>query len=287
MITLEVLSTGPLSLVQDLGRAGLAHLGVTGAGPADRRSHDLANRLVANPPERATLEVTLGGLSVRVHGGSIDIAVTGADCDPAVNRVPFGLNSVRRVTPGQIITLTTPAAGVRSYLAVRGGIDVVPVLGSRSYDTLSGIGPPPMRAGDRLPIGIAGGDFPSVEQAPIAAMTGGAVSLTVIRGPRDDWFTDPDALTRHRWTVSDDTDRVGVRLLGPPLERRWPKRELPSEGMLRGAIQVPPNGQPVILGADHPVTGGYPVVGVLVDADTDAAAQLRPGQSVRFGWAGR
>lgn len=287
MITLEVLSTGPLTLVEDLGRTGLAHLGVTGSGPADRRSHDLANRLVANPPDRAALEVTLGGLSVQVQGGSIDIAVTGADCTPAIGGIPFGLNSVRRVKPGQIITLTMPSTGVRSYLAVRGGIDVVPVLGSRSRDTLSGIGPPPLRVGDRLPIGTAGGDFPSVEQAPIAALTGGAVSLTVIRGPRDDWFTNPDALTRHHWTVSDHTDRIGVRLIGQPLEQRWPGRELPSEAMLRGAIQVPPSGQPVILGADHPVTGGYPVVGVLVDADTDAAAQLRPGQSVRFGWAGR
>lgn len=287
MIAFEVLQTGPLTVVEDQGRSGLAHLGVTGAGAADRASHALANRLVANPPDRAALEVTLGGLSLRLHGGSVDIAVTGADCDPAVNGIPFGLNSVRSVRPGEVITLSTPSAGVRSYLAVRGGIDVDSVLGSRSYDTLSGIGPPPLRAGDRIPVGPAGGGFPSIDQAPIAAVAGGVVSLTVIRGPRDDWFTDPDALTRHHWTVSDHTDRIGVRLIGGPLEQRWPGRELPSEAMLRGAIQVPPSGQPVILGADHPVTGGYPVIGVLVDADTDTAAQLRPGQSVRFGWAGR
>lgn len=287
MIGLEVLQTGPLVVVEDLGRSGLAHLGVTGAGAADRRSHALANRLVANPPDRAALEVTLGGLSVRAHGGSVDIAVTGADCEPSVNGIPFGLNSVRRVGPGEVITLATPSVGVRSYLAVRGGIDVDPVLGSRSYDTLSGIGPPPLRAGDRISVGAAGGDFPWIDQAPIAAVPGGAVSLTVIRGPRADWFIDPDALTRHHWAVSDHTDRIGMRLVGPPLEPRWPGRELPSEAMIRGAIQVPPNGQPVILGADHPVTGGYPVIGVLVDADTDAVAQLRPGQSVRFVWAGR
>lgn len=287
MIALEVLRTGPLVVVEDLGRPGLAHLGVTGAGAADRGSHDLANRLVANPPDRAVLEVTLGGLSVRVHGGRVDIAVTGADCEPAVNGIPFGLNSVRSVGPGEVVTLTVPSAGVRSYLAVRGGIDVDPVLGSRSYDTLSSIGPPPLRVGDRIPVGTAGGDFPSVDQAPIAAVTGAAVSLTVIRGPRDDWFTDPDALTRHLWTVSEHTDRIGLRLVGPPLEHRWPGRELPSEAMIRGAIQVPPSGQPVMLGADHPVTGGYPVVGVLPAADTDAVAQLRPGQSVRFRWVGR
>ena len=287
MTALEVLRTGPLALVEDLGRSGLAHIGVTGSGAADRRSHDLANRLVANPPDRATLEVTLGGLSVRIHGGSLDVAVTGADCAPAVNGIPFGLNSVRRAGPGDVITMSTPDEGVRSYLAVRGGIDVPPVLGSRSHDTLSGLGPPPLRAGDRLPVGTIGGGFPVVDQAPIAAVTGEAVALTVIGGPRDDWFTDPDALTRHQWRVSDDSDRIGVRLVGPPLEHRWPGRELPSEAMIRGAIQVPPNGQPVILGADHPVTGGYPVIGVVATADTDAVAQLRPDQPVRFGWSGR
>lgn len=287
MTELEVLHAGPLTLVQDRGRPGLAHLGVTDSGAADRRSHDLANRLVANPPDRATLEVAFGGLSLRVHGGSVDIAVTGAGCAPAVNGIPFGLNSVRTVAPGDVITLAAPATGVRSYLAVRGGIDVDPVLGSRSYDTLSDIGPPPLRAGDRIAVGPPIGDFPVVEQAPIAPLAGTTVSLSVIGGPRADWFTDPDALTRHHWTVSVHADRVGVRLTGPSLKQRWPGRELPSEAMIRGAIQVPPNGQPVILGADHPVTGGYPVVAVVAAADTDAVAQLRPGQSVRFRWSGR
>ena len=106
----------------------------------------------------------------------------------------------------------------------------------------------------------------------------------MIPGPRDDWFTDPDALIRPTWVVSERSDRVGVRLTGRPLQHRWPDRQLPSEGATRGAIQVPPNGQPVILGPDHPVTGGYPVIGVVIDADTDKVAQLRPGQPVRLHW---
>ena len=281
---LDVLRTGPLTLVEDLGRPGLAHLGVGRSGAADRRAHALANRLVANAEDRATLEITLGGFSAQVRGGPVVIAVTGADAHPAVDGIPFGLNSVRHLQPGQVLSLGTPRAGLRSYLAVRGGIAVAPVLGSRSYDTMSQIGPPPLRAGDVVPVGRAGEAFPELEQAPVEPVSGDPVSLTVIPGPRDDWFADPDALVDTRWLASDLCDRVGVRLAGPPLAPRWPGRQLPSEGAARGAIQVPPSGRPVILGPDHPVTGGYPVIGVVTDTDTDKLAQLRPGQQVRLRW---
>lgn len=284
MTALEVLQTGPLALVQDLGRPGLAHVGVSRSGAADRSAHRLANRLVTNPAGRATIEITLGGFAARVIGGSLDIAVTGADAVPSVDGTPFGINSVRRVHEGQVISLAPPAVGMRSYLAVRGGIDVEPVLGSRSYDTLSHIGPPSLRISDRLPIGLPADGFPEVEVAPVGPIAGGAVELRLIRGPRDDWFTDPDALVRTEWTASERSDRVGVRLTGPPLTHRDAGRQLPSEGTLRGAVQVPPGGQPVILGADHPVTGGYPVIGVVLDADADRLAQLRPGQRVRLRW---
>ena len=152
-ITLEILRTGPLAVVQDLGRPGLAHLGVSRSGAADRRAHTLANRLVANPDDRATLEVTFGGFAARVRGGDVDIAVTGADADPTVNGITFGTNSIQHVRDGQVITLGAPRAGLRSYLAVRGGICAEPVLGSRSYDVMAAIGPAPLRSGDRLPVG--------------------------------------------------------------------------------------------------------------------------------------
>ena len=282
---LGVLGAGPLTLVQDLGRPGLAHLGVGRSGAADRRAHALANRLVANPDDRATLEITLGGFSAQLRGGPVAIAVTGADADPCVDGIPFGINSVRLLQPGQILSLNTPRTGLRSYLAVRGGIAVAPVLGSRSYDALSQIGPPPLRPGDAVPVGRAGEAFPELEQAPVEPITGDPVTLTVVPGPRDDWFADPDALVDTAWMVSDLCDRVGVRLTGPPLAPRLPGRQLPSEGTARGAIQVPPGGRPVILGPDHPVTGGYPVIGVVADADTDKLAQLRPGQRVRLRWS--
>jgi biotin-dependent carboxylase-like uncharacterized protein len=261
--TLEILRTGPLALVEDLGRPGLAHMGVGRSGAADRRSHKLANRLVANPDDRATIEVTFGGLSARVRGGDVAIAVTGADTDPSVNGKPFGTNSIRYARDGQIISLGAPHSGLRSYLAVRGGIDISPVLGSRSYDVMSAIGPLPLQPGDVLPIGEHTDEFPELDQAPVAAIEDEVLELMVVPGPRDDWFIDPDVLIRTNWLVTNKSDRVGMRLIGMPLEYRWPDRQLPSEGATRGAIQVPPNRFPVILGPDHPVTGSYPVIGVV------------------------
>lgn len=284
MTTLEVLHTGPLAIVADLGRPGLAHLGVSPSGAADRAAHRLANRLVANPDDRAGIEVTFGGLAIKVRGGSLDIAVTGADAAPTVDGIPFGLNSIRHIREGQIVRFGVPATGLRTYLAVRGGVGVDPVLGSRSFDTMSDIGPAPLRSGDLLPVGLPSGTFPEVEQAPVAAVTAGPVTVRVIPGPRTDWFVDPDALVRNDWTASEQSDRVGLRLRGHPLAAHRPDRQVPSEGTTRGAIQIPPSGQPVVLGADHPVTGGYPVIGVVVDADTDALAQVRPGQPVRLRW---
>jgi biotin-dependent carboxylase-like uncharacterized protein len=285
MTTLEILKTGPLALLEDLGRPGLAYLGVTRSGAADRRSHTLANRLVANPRDRATVEVTFGGFSARVRGGSVAIAVTGADADPSVNGLPFGTNSVQHAHDGEVISLGSPRSGLRSYLAVRGGIDAEPTLGSRSHDVMSAIGPKPLQPGDVLTIGEHTADFPELDQAPVAAIVEDALELLVVPGPRDDWFDDPEALVHTDWVASDRSDRVGMRLSGRPLRHRWPDRQLPSEGATRGAIQVPPNGLPVILGPDHPVTGGYPVIGVVVDRDIDALAQVRPGQHVTMRWS--
>jgi biotin-dependent carboxylase-like uncharacterized protein len=288
MTTLEILRTGPLALVEDLGRPGLAHMGVSRSGAADRRAHALANRLVANPTEHATIEVTFGGLAARVRDAGRDgvaIAVTGADTDPSVNGIPFGTNSIHYAHDGEVISLGAPHAGLRSYLAVRGGIDVSPVLGSRSYDVMSAIGPLPLQSGDVLPVGEHSADFPELDQAPVAAIEDDVLELRVVPGPRDDWFVDPDVLIRTNWLVTNKSDRVGMRLVGMPLEYRWPDRQLPSEGATRGAIQVPPNGFPVILGPDHPVTGGYPVIGVVTDEDIDKVAQIRPGQTVRMHWS--
>src|SRR6202167_6475494 len=166
MTTLEILHSGPLALIQDLGRVGLAHLGVTRSGADDRRSHTLANRLVANPDNRATVEVTMGGFSARVRGGDVDIAVTGADTNPRVGVATFGANSIQHVRDGEVIALGMPRSGLRSYLAVRGGIAVTPVLGSRSYDVMSAIGPLPLQPGDVLPVGEHTEEYPELHKDP-------------------------------------------------------------------------------------------------------------------------
>ncbi|HEY1133341.1 MAG TPA: hypothetical protein VGE77_02090, partial [Nocardioides sp.] len=187
------------------------------------------------------------------------------------------------------VRVGTPPRGLRCYLAVRGGIDVPPVLGSRSRDVLAGLGPEPLTPGDEVRVGreVVSGEagWPRVDAVVVPSLAAVAL-LRVVPGPRADRIVDPQRLVVGEWRASADTDRVGTRLEGAaPLEHRDPGRQLPSEGALRGAVQVPPSGEPVLFGADHPVTGGYPVVGVVVDADVDRAAQLRPGDPVRFRWA--
>nr|WP_211177304.1 biotin-dependent carboxyltransferase family protein [Pseudonocardia acidicola] len=275
------MATGPLALLQDLGRPGLAGSGVGRSGAADRAALRLANRLMANPEDAAGIEVVFGGLSVRA-GRRLTVALTGAPAPATVDGTPVGHHAVVVLRAGQVLTLGVPPTGLRTYLAVRGGVDVAPVLGSRSTDVLSGIGPPPLREGDELPTGPEPARFPLVDVAPVAVPPDGTVTLRAVAGPRADWAADAAGLTGTVWTASSRSDRIGMRLDGEPLRRLPGADELPSEGMVRGAIQVPPGGGPVLFLADHPVTGGYPVIAVVLDADVDRAAQVRPGQPVRF-----
>ena len=280
---LEVLDTGLLALVQDLGRTGLASSGVGRSGAADRGAFRLGARLLAQPYSAAALEITFGGLSLRSRG-ELQIALTGAPAPATVDEHPVGYFAPIALAGGQVLRLGTPPVGVRSYVSVRGGLDVPAVLGSRATDTLSGLGPRPIRSGDVLPIGPAPATFPNVDVAPTPPLSAETLILHALRGPRDDWLADVAALADTVWTVSSRSDRVGLRLEGEPLQRHASRSgmELPSEGVVRGAIQVPPGGEPVIFMADHPVTGGYPVVAVLVDDDADRAAQSAPGQQIRI-----
>lgn len=281
---LTVLAVGPEALVQDAGRFGWLRAGVGRSGAADQRAYGLATRLLANPSGSAVIECLFGGLQVRMHASTL-ITVTGATAPLTVDGVPHGHASVVAVRAGQVIRLGVPESGVRSYLAVRGGIDTVPILGSRSRDTLSGIGPDPLTAGQTLPIGPEPQEWPIIDVAPVQPPTDEELRVRVRLGPRDDWFVDADALFAARWMVSPASNRIGVRLQlaseGDPL-RRSVERELPSEGMPLGAIQVPPGGEPVVFLADHPVTGGYPTIATVLDADIPLLAQARPGQRVRF-----
>jgi len=278
---IEILRPGLLTTVQDLGRPGYGSLGVGASGAADRGSLRLANRLVANVEAAAALELTFGSLTARFHTAGT-IALTGAPCPATVDRRTVSMNGPISVRAGQRLEVSTPAQGLRTYLAVRGGIDLPPVLGSRSTDTLSGLGPAPLTTGSCLPIGRETDGDPVVDLAPVRGLAPDT-ALRILPGPHDNWFTAGALATlcSAPYQVTEHVNRVGARLSGPVLERAI-GAEMPSEGMVNGALQVPPNGQPVLFLADHPVTGGYPVIAVVIDQDIDHAAQLRPGQTLRF-----
>ncbi|PFG20234.1 biotin-dependent carboxyltransferase family protein [Serinibacter salmoneus] len=321
MARLHVEHPGPLTLIQDAGRTGVAHLGVSPSGAFDRAAHARANALVGNDPGAAALEVLLGGLRLRAEG-TVLVAVTGARLAIDVDGLPLAPERVIAVPHGSLLTLAPGHAeaaasprGLRAYLAVAGGLDVPPVLGSRSRDTLGQLGPAPLTAGDVLPIGRdhaasrgeskrPGGAAPSGALPSGAMPTGampssatplGAVSsgteglptagtvLEVLPGPRPEEF-DPDALarlTRGAYRVTDRADRVAVRLEGEAMATAAVDSR-GSEGLVAGAIQIPPSGQPVVFGPDHPLTGGYPVLAVLTDAALGTLAQVTPGERVRF-----
>lgn len=280
-MTLTVLAAGALTTVQDLGRRGFAHLGVPRAGALDPSAAALANRLVGNGASAAVLEVTLGGLEVRADAG-VWFAVSGAPCPVTVDSEARGLSRAEWLPPGSTLRLGEPATGVRSYVAVAGGIAVAPVLGSRSTDTLAWVGPPRVTPGTKLPVGDLTGE-PRALDTP-RPPDGGPLRVTA--GPRADWFAGDalDLLCRTTYVVEADSNRIGLRLDGPPLPRIR-SAELASEGMVLGSVQVPPSGRPVVFLADHPPTGGYPVVAVVDEADLWQCSQLRPGDEVRFTWA--
>ncbi|WP_033290111.1 biotin-dependent carboxyltransferase family protein [Amycolatopsis jejuensis] len=279
MRALEIVATGPLALVQDLGRPGYAHLGVPPSGALDTAALRLGNRLVGNAEDAAGIEILLGGLEIRATT-SCTVAVTGPPVPVSVDGRETGSHAPLPLHADQRLTIGRPATGLRCYLAVSGGIAVDPVLGSRSRDVLSELGPEPLTPGTRVPLGPVTG-VPSGADVVVAPPCPAELTVPVLLGPRDDWFADTAAALAAQWTVTAESNRVGVRLDGPPL-RRSGTSELPSEGVLTGAIQVPPNGLPLVFLADHPTTGGYPVVAVVRSESLGALAQARPGTSVRF-----
>ena len=279
-MTLVVESPALRSLVQDLGRPGLGHLGVSPSGAFDRSALRQLNLVLGNEPDAAALEVLGGGLVLRAETSAM-VAVTGGAGPITVDGDPAAYGRAIPLHAGQRLALGRPATGLRAYVGVAGGFAAPQELGSRSTDTLAGLGPPPLSTGHRLEVGPPSHP-PDIEDIPPIAHTGD-LTLDVALGPRDDWFTAAAIrrLLESPWQVSPATDRVGVRLMGPVLERSR-AIELPSEPCLRGSIQVSADGQPIVFGPDHPVTGGYPVIAVVLDRHTDWLAQAVPGQVVRF-----
>jgi biotin-dependent carboxylase-like uncharacterized protein len=293
---LRVVRPGPFSTFQDLGRRGRGHQGVARSGSFDQLSHRLANRLVGNDREAATIEVLIGPCEFEAVGDVI-VSVVGTDARIVVLRSvsepelrggvlevkerEVGCNVAFCLQPGHRLRIGVPSNGLRTYLSARGGFAVAPVLGSRSYDSLGQIGPQPLRAGDLLPIGPdRAGDawFEVVPQrSPVDP-----VGIPILLGPRQDWLSASalDGLESFVWTIDPASNRTGIRFAGPLLERR--QGELPSEAMIPGAVQLPPSGLPIVLGPDGGTTGGYPVIGVVSQSGLNALAQRRPGDPVRF-----
>jgi len=290
---LEILDPGMLTLLQDLGRPGYASMGVSSSGALDPVSLRTANRLVGNDSGAATLETTFGGLRLRARGELV-LAVTGAPVLLSI-RTPVPADGEARPAPfgrpfalgaGEELIVGRPTAGLHSYLAVRGGFALEPVLGSLSTDVLAGLGPEPVTAGAVLPVGMPAGGIPAVtlpDPTGAGPLDTTEVVLDVVLGPRTDWFSADaiDVLTGQSWLVSSRSNRVGLRLEGESLTRVV-DAELPSEGTVSGAIQIPPNGQPVLFLADHPLTGGYPVIGSVATHHLPLAGQLPPGARIRF-----
>ena len=286
---LRVVDPGPLTTVQDPGRRGLAHLGVPRGGWLDPLSATLADRLVGNPEDAAVLECLLGRCVLEA-GTALTLAITGGWCPVSVAGRPVGHGEALSVPSGARVVLGAVTSGLRAYVAVAGGLAVAPVLGSRSTDTLSWTGPPRVTPGTVLPVGVPVGP-PPVTTAP--AVTRSPLRAGVLRvspGPRADWFEEDvlAALASTAWRVQPDSDRVALRLApvghgGGRLVRRVDRPgELPGEALVLGAVQVPPTGHPVVFLADHPTTGGYPVVAVVDGGDLPGCAHLRPGDEVSF-----
>lgn len=288
---LEIQSTGLQTLFQDLGRHGQAGQGVSASGAMDQASLRAANRLVGNPSDSACLETVGGGLRLRSRGDTV-VAVTGADAPLTVTSATGHHWQAARYQPlalteGDTLSIGQPQAGLRTYLSVRGGFAVAPVLGSCSTDTLAQVGPKPLAAGAVLAIRpLRHGAAVGLPEEPPADLptTQEVVTLDVVLGPRTDWFTAESLERLHSqlWQVTPQSNRIGLRLAGEvALERAVPD-ELPSEGTSWGAIQVPPSGQPVLFLADHPLTGGYPVIGCVATYHLNRAGQIPVHAWVRF-----
>lgn len=304
---IEIIRAGTLATVQDLGRTGHRHCGVCTAGALDTVALQVANRLVGNVCGAAALELTVGPVMLRFPRAS-RIALTGADFHATLDDQPVYAWRSLPVRAGQTLTLRAPTIGMRGYLAIAGGIDVMPMLGSRSTDLgahFGGLAGRALKDGDRLPVtplpaGARSGAFspqapafgvkpPSwcalgyVDQVAPHRVGATAVAVRIIPGPEYDCFSKQAhaAFWDGDWSVTPNSNRMGFRLVGPVLEREKPI-ELLSHGVLPGTIQVPPNGQPIVLMSDAQTTGGYPRFGSVISADLWLLAQARLNQRVRF-----
>jgi antagonist of KipI len=282
---IRVLVAGLLTTVQDLGRPGLGALGVPAGGAADAHALRLGNLLLGNDEGAAALEATLVGPELLFEEAAL-VVLAGAPFGAQLDGAPIAAWETVAIPAGGRLAVGRAFSGARGYVCVRGGLEVPAVLGSRATDVATGFGGlngRPLRAGDRLSLGPArGGARGRRADAAAARWSGPRRRLRVTPGPQEEWFGEDalSAFVSRSFRVSASSSRTGVRLEGEPLAA--PARSFVTEGVVAGAIQVPPAGLPIALLVEHPSTGGYPKIGSVISADLSALAQLRPGEEVRF-----
>ncbi len=285
---LEVVRPGLLTTVQDAGRRGWMRAGVPPSGPMDAPPFAVANRLVGNPPGAAGLEITLSGPVIRFHRAAV-VAVCGAEFDLWVDTLPVPMWYAIFVRGGSYLRFGNRQYGARAYLAIAGGITTEPFLGSRATylkGAFGGLEGRPLRRGDRLPVGghaiadpvaYAGRSWPR-ERRPAYTP---APTLRLVPQSQGLPLQALTTLCAHPFEATHASDRMGVRLAGPVLPRQKGAPTI-SDGVVMGSVQVPPDGQPIVMMVDHQTTGGYPKVGAVIQADVPLLAQCLPGDRVRF-----
>jgi len=301
-----VIRPGLFTTIQDSGRWGYQDRGVPVSGPMDRQAHRLANALIGNASEAAVLEATLLGPELRFEQPTL-IAVAGADLEATVDAKPVAVDMPHRVKSGGILRFGARQSGTRAYIAISGGIEVPPVLGSRSTHVVSGLGGMDgraLKAGDQLALGSCNtqrSNSNHLEREPLRFarhMTGNRTAhgalLRIMRGPQDYYFEEStfEWLTRTRFSVSPQSDRMGYRLVAgssriPNSESRIPTGSMISDAAFTGGVQIPPSGDPILLMADRQTTGGYPQIATVITADLPFAGQLAPGDWMEFAWCTR
>ena len=288
MTTMKILSPGPLSTVQDAGRFGYMRTGFSPSGAMDGYSMKLANILVGNLPGEGVIEMTMLGMTLSFDGDAV-IALTGADMQPYKNdeEDPLPLYTAIQVRKGDVIRMGAAAAGMRGYLAVAGGFDLPFVMGSLSTNLKCGLGGykgRKLQAGDEIPLrqtldlGLIGARKAAPENRYKKEIT-----VRVVLGPQEDYFTDKgiETFLGSRYTVSGQSDRMGVRLEGNKIENKNGV-DIISDGIATGAVQIPASGTPIIMMADRQTTGGYAKIATVISADLKQMAQAAPGTKVRF-----
>jgi biotin-dependent carboxylase-like uncharacterized protein len=279
---IEIIKAGPVTTIQDLGRQGFRHQGIAQSGALDRLSLMIANRLVCNPDNAAGLEMMYGRTSIRFET-KVCFALTGCECFATLDGSPIYIGWRCYANAGQILTIQTPVRGLCAYLAVHGGLDVDPIMGSRATDLQAGFGGiagRKLRPGDRIPLGMQ----QAIPQVQIGVLLPQCdQTLRVLPGPEAEQYSADTHLEFFSayWQIGQESGRMGLRLAGKVM-RQSETSELLSHGVFPGVIQVPPGGQPIILAAEAQTTGGYPRIAIVIESDLWKLGQLKPGDMIRF-----